>query len=136
MVGRNPKGERAGSNTALAAWAAQPDLRRAQARLVAETGRILLRAMGVMARQQTDALHAMLGELADAPRPTSEDGQSLAALQDQYLRLSLHAFVAQMQLGLEAAAAVQAATMDLLEGGVLAATRATVDEAAATESPD
>jgi hypothetical protein len=123
MAGTQRGGEPAGATVAPAA----------------ETGRILLRAAGVLARQQTDALHAMLAELAglaERRHPAAPDDHPLAALQLRYLRLSLHACIAQMRLGLESAAAVQAAALDLLAAGAPPASRAAVDEVAAAEDPD
>jgi hypothetical protein len=101
-------------------------LQRRQTRFVGEASQIVFRAMGVLARQQADALQAMFSELGDTPRPVpGEEGEARPPrdLQDQCLRVALHAFVSQMKLGLESATAINAAALDLLEDRVLAATR-------------
>jgi hypothetical protein len=97
-------------------------LQRHQAKFVTEASQIVFHAMGVLARQQAEALHRMFAELPAAPGPDGGAGNvhALGDLRDECLRVSLHAFVTQMKLGLESAAAINAAALELLEVRVLA----------------
>jgi hypothetical protein len=110
------------------------DLQRRQAQFVAEASQIVFHAMGVLARQQAEALHRLFAELRTGPGPNggAGDGHALDDLRDECLRVSLHAFVTQMKLGLESAAAINAAALELLEARVLA----TAERVAQSEALD
>jgi hypothetical protein len=99
------------------------ELQRRHARFMAEANQIVLHAMGVLARQQADALHTMLDELARAPAAPSgaANGHAFGDVQQRYLCVSVQAFVAQMKLGLESAAAINSAALSLVQERMLAA---------------
>jgi hypothetical protein len=108
------------------------EMQRRQAQLSTEASRILVDAMGVLARQQADALRAVFDrsgalDAGAEPLPTT--------FQNYCMRMSLHACLAQMRLALEGVAAVNAAALDLLEGLVLDA-GGKAEEALPAERPD
>jgi hypothetical protein len=112
------------------------ELQRTSARFTAMAGQIVLRSIQDLARRQADAVGNTVADLTHSSGSFG-DGQPLKTvldLQHRYLRLTVLGMLAQLQLGLEAAAATSAETLALAKDQFAEMTQS--GSAVTTEGPN